>query len=132
MKPSRVLAVACGVAFMPALLMAAGPQTITRYSGPTDYDVFCKACHGPAGKGDGTLAGSLRRRPADLTALAKKNDGVYPAEAVFKVVEKGHEKTDMPAWADVFAKAQESSGPGDASARIRELVKYLGTLQQKP
>ncbi len=132
MKPSIGLAAACGFVFMPVLLMAGGLQTVTRFSGPTDYEVFCKSCHGPSGKGDGSLAGSLRRRPADLTQLANKNDGIYPAEAVFKVVEKGHDKAEMPAWAEVFAKAQESSGPGDAGARIRELVKYLETLQRKP
>jgi len=31
------------------------------------------SCHGAAGKGDGVIAGSLKRRPADLTQLAKKN-----------------------------------------------------------
>ena len=132
MKPLTGLAAACIVGFMPVLLTAGGPQTVTRYSGPADYEVFCKSCHGPSGRGDGAIAGALRKRPADLTQLAKKNNGIYPTEAVFKSVERGHDKTDMPAWTEVFAKAQESSEPGDAGARIRELVKYLETLQEKP
>jgi hypothetical protein len=74
----------------------------------------------------------LRKRPADLTQLSKKQDGVFPAETVFATIEAGHEKNDMPAWAAVLEKSQESSGPDAARARIRALVKYLETLQPKP
>jgi mono/diheme cytochrome c family protein len=131
MNPKCAVAAACGVALMPVLLLAGGLQTATRYSGAADYEVYCNSCHGPAGKGDAAIAGSLRKCPPDLTQLAKNAGGAFPADDVFKVVEKGHEKTDMPAWAEVFAKAQASSGPGEAIARIRELVKHVATLQQK-
>ena len=78
------------------------------------------------------LAGALRKRPADLTQLSKKNDGVFRADAVFKVIDAGHESADMPAWTAVLAKSQESTGAEAAKARIRESVKYLETLQPRP
>jgi mono/diheme cytochrome c family protein len=110
----------------------AGPQTPSSYSGPADYQVFCASCHGAAAKGDGVIAGSLRKRPADLTQLSKKNGGVFPADATFKIIDAGHETADMPAWSAVLAKSQESAGEEAAKARIRALVKYLETLQPKP
>jgi len=109
----------------------AASQTPSSYSGPADYQVFCTSCHGASGKGDGIIAGSLRKRPADLTQLSKKNDGVFPTEGVFKTIESGHEVADMPAWSQVLAKSQESAGEEAAKARIRALVNYLETLQPK-
>ncbi|MBI3490921.1 MAG: cytochrome c [Acidobacteria bacterium] len=126
------LAAACGVGLTSAVLVAGGLQTSTRYSSNSDFQSFCASCHGTSGKGDGVLARSLSKRPADLTQLKKKNDGVYPADAVFKVIDAGHESADMPAWTQVFAKSQESAGTGAAKERIRSLVDYLETIQQKP
>jgi mono/diheme cytochrome c family protein len=133
MRSRIIFLVAVGiVGLAPALLKSAGPQGQTRFSGSADYQVFCVSCHGPSAKGDGVLAGALRKRPADLTQLMKKHDGVYPADSVFKTLEDGHEQADMPAWAGILAKSKESEGPDAAKERIRQLVKYLETLQQKP
>jgi mono/diheme cytochrome c family protein len=126
------LLVACGVALASMHGVPAAAQTPEPYSGAADFQVFCASCHGASAKGDGTLAASLRKRPADLTQLSKKHDGVYPADAVFATIEGGHERNDMPAWSGVLEKAHESSGPEAARARIRSLVKYLETLQPKP
>jgi mono/diheme cytochrome c family protein len=111
---------------------AAAPQTASPYSGSADYRTFCTSCHGTAGKGDGTLAGSLRKRPADLTQISKKNGGLFPQDQVFKLIDAGHENADMPAWTVVLANSQESAGIEAAQARIRQLVKYIETLQPKP
>jgi cytochrome c553 len=132
MKLLALLTAACAVALASTRVAAQAPQNPESYSGRADFQTFCASCHGASGKGDGTLAGALRKRPADLTQLAKKRDGVFPAEAVFTAIEAGHEKNDMPAWAAVLEKSQESSGPEAARARIRSLVKYLETLQPKP
>src|SRR5262245_13477033 len=132
MKSLASLTVACaiGLASVP-LLVAAAPQTASPYSGSADYRVFCASCHGPSAKGDGVLAGTLRKRPADLTQLSKKHDGEFPFDAAFKTIESGHEAADMPAWSAVLAKSQESAGDEAAKARIRALVKYLETLQPR-
>src|SRR5262245_13264372 len=107
---SLMLLTACvvGLASMRVAAQAPSPGS---YSGSADYQVFCASCHGASAKGDGAIAASLRKRPADLTQLSKKNDGVFPADAVFATIEAGHEKNDMPAWSAVLEKAQESPGP---------------------
>ena len=114
---------------------SAGAQS-DPYSGGGDYQVYCSSCHGTSGKGDGSIAKSLKKRPADLTVLAKLNNGVFPGDKVYKTVDGrtsggGHSDSDMPAWGDVFAKSSESLGNENSAMRIRTLVKYLETLQAK-
>ncbi len=106
------------------------------YSGVGDYQVYCSSCHGASGKGDGSIAKSLKTRPADLTQLAKLNNGVFPHDKVYKTVDgrtsgSAHKDSDMPTWGDVFAKSSESQGAENAALRLRTLVKYLETLQAK-
>jgi mono/diheme cytochrome c family protein len=104
------------------------------YSGNSDYQVYCSSCHGAEARGDGTIAKSLKKRPADLTQLSKRNNGLYPEERVFKTIDgrKGSaHDADMPAWGDVFAKATESAGAENTARRIDTLVKYIETLQAK-
>ena len=132
MKPVTLVAAAVAIGLTSSRLTAGGPQVASPYASNADYQAFCTSCHGSSGKGDGVLAGALRKRPADLTQLSKKNEGVYPSEAVFKIIDAGHESADMPAWTAILAKSQESAGPDAARARIRELVKYLETIQPKP
>ena len=131
MKSLMLLTAACIVGLASMRIAAQAPQPAGSYSGSGDYQVFCASCHGASGKGDGVIAGSLRKRPADLTQLSKKHEGVFPADGVFTTIEAGHEKNDMPAWFEVLQKSQESAGPEAAKARIRSLVKYLETLQPK-
>ena len=103
------------------------------YSGNGDYQAYCASCHGPEAKGDGVIAKSLKKRPSDLTRLSIRNNGTFPEQKVFAAIDgrqsSVHNDSDMPAWADVFAKATESTGPEQAAARIGVLVKYLETLQ---
>jgi mono/diheme cytochrome c family protein len=106
------------------------------YSGVGDYQVYCSACHGASGKGDGSIAKSLKSRPADLTQLAKLNNGVFPQDKVYKTVDgrtpgSAHKDSDMPTWGDVFAKSSESQGAENTALRLRSLVRYLETLQAK-
>ena len=105
------------------------------YSGASDYQAYCSSCHGTGAEGDGVIAKSLKRRPADLTELARRNNGLFPEEKVFNTVDgrrsSAHSDSDMPAWAEVFAKATESAGADKAAARIDVLVQYLQTLQVK-
>lgn len=45
------------------------------------YAIYCISCHGQAARGQGVLADDLSVRPADLTGLAARNDGVFPYAA---------------------------------------------------
>lgn len=106
------------------------------YSGNDDYRIYCRSCHGVGGKGDGAIGKTLRKPPSDLTQLTKLNNGVFPEERIFKTIEghtpdSEHSRTDMPEWGDVFAKSSESAGAEAAAARIKSLVAYVKTLQEK-
>ena len=124
-----------------ASIMVAASALVTvralggRFSGSADYQVYCSSCHGTVARGDGMIAKSLKKRPADLTQLSKRNNGVFPDDKVFKTIDgrKGsaHSDSDMPVWGDVFAKANESAGEEKTVLRIDTLVKYIETLQSK-
>ena len=130
MKTFALLAAAIVVAGALATAQESQP-----FSGNGDYQAYCSSCHGAAARGDGAIAKSLKKRPADLTQLKKNNDGVFPADRVFKTIDGrhggGHDDSDMPRWGDVFAKASESASPQQTAARIDTLVKYLETLQAR-
>jgi len=130
MKPHSLLAL--------ALVMGTGAivvAQVSKYDGGSDYQAFCSTCHGASGKGDGVVGATLRRRPTDLTQLAKKNAGVFPRDKVFKTIEAGAKahggSPDMPEWSSVFAKSVQSDGAGQVKDRIDSLVNYLETLQDK-
>ena len=119
-----------------AATLGAGAQTTQIAEGKQKYDAYCAACHGAGGKGDGKLGKSLRKRPADLTQLAKNNHGQFPTETIAKLIDgragdEAHLKRDMPVWGDVFSKSQTTAGPEEVKARIDALVKYLETIQEK-
>ena len=114
----RVGLLAAIVAVGTASVMVAA-QGSTSYTSANDYQSFCASCHGSAGKGDGVLANSLRKHPSDLTELTIKNQGVYPIDAVLKMIDGGHESADMPAWKEVF---------GDDE--LRNALAYLQTVQE--
>ena len=47
----------------------------------------CEACHGPSGRGDGPAADGLNPRPADLTRISPRNDGVFPRDRIMSRID---------------------------------------------
>ena len=111
--------------------------------GQKEYEVQCSLCHGMDAKGDGVFNQVLKVVPPDLTTLAKKNGGVFPAERISSVIDgrveiASHGPRDMPIWGKRYAVdaakhfvdfpyAQEAY----IRARILQLVEYLNRIQQK-
>jgi mono/diheme cytochrome c family protein len=100
------------------------------------FQTYCATCHGTSARGDGPLAESLRKRPANLTQLAKRNDGVYPKELVFRIIDgrqpvRGHGGPDMPAWGDAFKRSISGGDEDSVRARIQALVDYLEMIQER-
>ncbi len=121
-----------------ALLAACGRDATADPSGSDAFIRYCASCHGLAGRGDGPLATSLSKLPADLTQLAKKNDGRFDERAVMEVIDgrrpiAAHGTRDMPVWGAIF----EDEGQGtpypayQSLIRSRFLMEYLATLQEK-
>jgi mono/diheme cytochrome c family protein len=48
-------------------------------SGAQMWKDYCAACHGASGAGNGPAADILKSPPADLSLLAKQNNGKFPA-----------------------------------------------------
>jgi mono/diheme cytochrome c family protein len=100
------------------------------------FKTYCAACHGTSARGDGPLADSMRRRPANLTEISKRNKGSFPKDVVFKVIDgrtkvPGHGGPDMPVWGDAFMRSGEASDEASVKHRIQALVDYLETLQAR-
>ncbi|WP_084244145.1 c-type cytochrome [Rhodoplanes sp. Z2-YC6860] len=98
-----------------------------------DYQSFCAACHGMEAKGNGPVSKALKTPPADLTVLAKNNNGVFPFERVYRMVDgrnssiSAHGTREMPIWGYRF-------GPTHAyrlKNRVLAVIDYLKRVQEK-
>src|ERR1043165_4303972 len=76
-------------------------------SGKEMFQTYCAVCHGQDGKGAGPAADALKKAPADLTQLTRKNNGKFPEQRVSLVITTGpaeilaHGSKEMPVWGDL-------------------------------
>jgi hypothetical protein len=136
---------AIAVALLGAAILAPGTAVAQQSAdfGKREYNAACAACHGATGRGDGPYAGIVDSRIADLTTLAKRNNGVFPFQRVYEYIDgsrilQDHESRDMPVWALEYrvqagdARIQLPHGPGAyARSRIFALTEYVSRLQVK-
>jgi mono/diheme cytochrome c family protein len=113
--------------------------------GKKEYEGHCAICHGTDGKGGGPYKEVLKIAPADLTALAKKNNGVFPADRIYRVIDgreaiESHGQREMPIWGMEFsnrAPEYRIGDPNDPSEeaylrnRILSVIDHLLLIQQK-
>ena len=104
-------------------------------SGQEMYQTYCAVCHGTDAKGNGPAADALKVPPTDLTVLAGKNGGKYPAMRVSAIIRgeevlAAHGSKDMPIWGHLF---WNISGGHEAEVqqRVANLNKYIESLQKK-
>ena len=116
-------------------------------AGKFEYQSSCETCHGADRKGKGPLSAQLRAPPADLTVLAKKNNGVFPVMHVYEVIDGrqailGHGTRDMPIWGNRYTVEQNQIQQGlrnypyydpEATVRVRilSIIDYLYRIQEK-
>lgn len=134
-------------AFSVAVLAAAGvaaaclsvPQARAQAAqadlGAREYTAHCAECHGGAGRGDGPAARGSKLPVPDLTALAQRAGGSFPAERVRRVIDgradlKGHAGRTMPVWGLRYARAQPGEGEAAVTQRLDALVAHLRSLQR--
>ena len=118
--------------------------------GKIEYQSNCASCHGMDAKGDGPVSKELKTRPTDLTLLAKKNKGVFPLNAVYRIIDgrdqiASHGTKEMPVWgyrfvppshyilrpADDYIFAPPSSPEAVVHGRIMAVIDYLDRIQEK-
>ncbi|MGB8574933.1 MAG: cytochrome c [Pseudolabrys sp.] len=101
--------------------------------GKMEYQSSCAACHGIDAKGNGPVSKDLKTRPADLTVLTKNNNGVFPHDRVYEMIDgrnstiSSHGTREMPVWGYRFT-------PPEAfrfKARILAVIDYLNRIQEK-
>jgi len=118
----------------------AGPPQV---NGKSEYQAACANCHGIDGKGKGPLSTQLTVMPADLTVLAKNNNGVFPLAAVYELVDgrgenkivMAHGTRDMPIWGDRYRPGPDAAFYPYADlyvrTRILAVIDYLNSIQAK-
>ena len=127
------LAAAAFGAFVSTTATQPAPDKAATAKGQITYERYCVSCHGKTARGDGPLARELRVPVPDLTLLAKRSGGTYPAERVSMVIAKGsqvrgHGTDDMPAWGTAFNRTEGTEASVDEA--IRNLVAHLGSIQR--
>ena len=137
MFPTRRFIITTLLTALCPFALASGEE-LSSYNGEQLYFRFCAACHGETGKGDGPVASYFKIAPPDLTQLAKRRGGTYPADEVRKIIDgRGeasvHGSRQMPVWGYEFYFAD--TGNPDQQKQVEELidrlVAYLRTLQGK-
>lgn len=133
----------CGA--LVSLLSFAGAQdkqvkkTQTKPSNPVSgaqiFKENCAVCHGPEGKGDGPAATALKVPPPDLTTLAQRHDGKFPADYVGSVLRNGvktpaHGSAEMPIWGPIF-EMMNRNDETQTNLRINNLTDFLKSIQKK-
>jgi len=113
--------------------------------GKLEYESKCAACHGVKGEGDGPMALFLTQKVADLTKIAKINNGILPAAEMYDVIVAdkkvpSHGSREMPVWGREF-RVEAAGAPRDGSApndresymraRVLAIIEYIGRLQVK-
>ncbi len=120
-------------------------------AGKFEYQIGCAACHGVDGKGGGPVSSQVKVRPADLTILAKKNNGVFPFNSVYEFIDGrkvvlAHGTRDMPIWGNRYAASPNQAASPNATEnfvnpyynpetvvrmRILAVIDYLNRIQEK-
>lgn len=136
---------AAAAALMLIQTASASAQDTQRNFEPSaeEFRNSCASCHGVDGKGAGFLTRLFRGvDPGDLTQLAKNNEGEFPFDQVFQVIDgraevAAHGDRKMPVWGDRYmGQSMSKYGPDEinelrARARVLELVYYIQSIQER-
>ena len=92
-------------------------------AGKEIYEQYCALCHGPQGKGDGSLSANLDPKPRNHTDGAYMN--TLTDAHLLKVVGEGGAAAGlspiMPAWKDILSAQQ-----------VHDVVAFVRTLAVPP
>jgi len=101
------------------------------------FRTICATCHGGDARGGGPLAADLDVPPPDLTRLAARNGGDFPAEWVAARIDgreyvETHGPSEMPVWGEGLAWAVQDRELRETriSRAIAMLVAYLAERQR--
>ena len=115
-------------------------RTLIQDRGRALFMQYCATCHGPSGKGDGSIAQALRTPPSDLTKIAERRDGRFPVADIMTFIDGraavvAHGDREMPVWGERFAEAAHGSTKDKdvtVNSKLRALIEYLQSIQVAP
>jgi mono/diheme cytochrome c family protein len=98
------------------------------------FRAYCASCHGADGKGNGPVAPALNSKPADLTTIAERNGGTFPAQRMRTIIAGdeiiiAHGSREMPIWGPIFHQVEWDQDLGEV--RLQNVIKYLQSIQQR-
>ncbi len=112
-------------------------EDLSTYSGPELFRVYCASCHGADGRGSGPVAASLKDDVPDLTQIARRHGGHFPAEQLHRIIDgrkalPPHGTREMPVWGHAFraAAADDPQSEAKSDRLIDLLVQYLRSIQR--
>lgn len=133
-----VLAIITALILLAMASVSARAQDFSTYTGEELYKRFCASCHGARARGDGPVAKTLRMEVPDLTRIAQRHSGKFPADQIRKIIDgrtvlPPHGSRDMPVWGFEFHRQNEDAGNPDPQHRttviIQRLTDYLRSIQ---
>lgn len=107
-------------------------------SGKLMFRQYCAPCHGMDGTGDGPVADTLKKKPANLTLLTKNNGGKFPYDHVYNMISgqevvASHGTREMPIWGVLFSSRTMPGAPGrtpaQVKARIDTIISFVESIQ---
>jgi mono/diheme cytochrome c family protein len=112
--------------------------TLEDYSGAELFERFCASCHGSGAHGDGPVASSLNTAVPDLTLIASRYGGEFPATLARDVIDgrgidvRAHGTRAMPVWGYEFWVEEGGDVVAQTAVRnaINKLVDYLRSIQR--
>ena len=104
--------------------------------GREEFVRHCAACHGLDARGGGPVAEALRTVPADLTRIAARRGGDFPAGEISdwidgRLAAPAHGPREMPVWGARFSQGlpPDPLSQDLVRGRIVTLVEYLRSIQ---
>jgi mono/diheme cytochrome c family protein len=98
---------------------------------------YCASCHGQDGLGDGAVAKSLARPPANLRKLGDKYGVPLPTHRIAELIDgrdtvRAHGNRDMPVWGErLYALGHGEKGEAGIGEVIAKIIAYLGSIQDR-
>jgi mono/diheme cytochrome c family protein len=105
-------------------------------TGSSLFVAHCSACHGAEGEGGGPVASVMSISVPNLRAIAMRNGGVFPADAVAAYIDgreqrAAHGSRVMPVWGDFLEAADAPNAEESVRTRIAALVAFIERLQYR-
>jgi mono/diheme cytochrome c family protein len=105
--------------------------------GRQQFRESCAGCHGADGHGTGPIAPLLNIPVPDLTRIAARREGRFPADEIYRIVDgqadlRAHGPRHMPVWGYEFfgEDSDDEAAHERATEKIERVVSYLRSIQR--